>query len=83
MATMGERIRAERDRRGLTLETVAKAVGISAQALSQWETDVTKGIRPVNFLRWCAYFGVDPYYIVFGTAKEKGPPADPRLKQRL
>lgn len=67
--SMGTRIKQCRDQRGLTLEEVAKPVGISAQALSQWETGLVKNLRPENFLNFCAFFDVDPYYIVFGAPR--------------
>lgn len=60
--------------RGLTLEQVGKVMGVSAQAVSQIETGRTKDVKLENFLRFCAYFEADPYYVVFGRAKGKGPP---------
>jgi len=71
--TMGARIRTCRVQRGLTLEVAAQAIGITASALSQWENDQVKNLRPENFLNFCAYYEVDPYYIVFGQAREKSP----------
>ena len=68
---MGQRIRQLRKQRGLTLEAVASQVGVTAQALSQWENDVTKGIKPENFLRFCDFFDVDPFYVAFGVARRE------------
>jgi transcriptional regulator with XRE-family HTH domain len=67
METMGDRIRTLRESRTLSQEDLGKIIGISGAAVSQWESGATKGIRPENFLRFCAYFGVDPYWVVFGA----------------
>ncbi len=67
METMGDRIRTLRESRKLSQEDLGKIVGISGAAVSQWESGATKGIRPENFLRFCAYFNVDPYWVVFGA----------------
>lgn len=71
MQTMGDRIKMLRSSQRLSLEALGTIVGVSAAALSQWETGQTKGIRPDNFLRFCAYFGADPYWVCFG---EEGDP---------
>lgn len=72
MESMGERMKRTRTLKGLSLETVAEAIGISAQALSQWETGLTVNMRPENLLNWCAYFELNPYLVVFGKAPDKG-----------
>lgn len=71
--SMGDRIKQLRDQKGYTLEEVAKAIGVSAQALSQWEKGQVKGIRPENFLNFCAFYGADPYYVVFGKPRDRNP----------
>lgn len=65
----GARMKEMRLSRGLTLEQMADIIGISAAGLSQIERNVTKNVRPENFLKFCAYFDADPYYIVFGKSK--------------
>lgn len=65
----GARMKEMRLSRNLTLEQMADIVGISAAALSQIERNITKHVRPENFLKFCAYFDADPYYIVFGKSK--------------
>jgi transcriptional regulator with XRE-family HTH domain len=71
MEEMGDRIKQCRTLRGLTLEQVAKEIGITASALSLWENGQTKNLRPENILNFCAFFGVDPYVIVFGKPLDK------------
>ena len=39
--TYGERIRREREAKGLTQEELAEAVGVSRQAVSKWEGEVS------------------------------------------
>ncbi len=67
----GDRMREMRLSRGLSLEQLAEIIGISASALSQIERGVTKNVRPENFLRFCAFFGADPYYVVFGKPRNE------------
>lgn len=69
MEQPGERLRRMRIDRDLKLEQVAEIIGISAQALSQIETGVTKNVRPENFLRLCAFYDVDPYRVIFAAGK--------------
>lgn len=67
METMGDRIRTLRESRKLSQEDLGKIIGITGAAVSQWESGATKGIKPENFLRFCAYFSVDPYWVAFGA----------------
>lgn len=75
METMGERIKRVRENRGLDQKAVADIVGVTAAAISQWESGATKGIKPENFLRFCAYFSVDPWAMVFGPEGDPSPKA--------
>jgi transcriptional regulator with XRE-family HTH domain len=70
METMGDRIRTLRNSRRLSQEEMGKIVGVSGASISQWESGATTGIRPENYLRFCAYFAVDPYWLCFG---DEGP----------
>ena len=40
--TYGERIRQEREAKGLTQEELAEALGVSRQAVSKWEGDLSR-----------------------------------------
>lgn len=73
MQSMGDRIKVLRNSQNLSLEAMGKIVGVSAAALSQWETGATTGIRPENFLRFCAHFGADPYWVCFGDEGDSRP----------
>jgi transcriptional regulator with XRE-family HTH domain len=65
--SMGDRIKGLRLSRGLTQDDLGKLLGIEGASISQWENDVTKNLRLDNFLRLCAIFKADPYWVVFGT----------------
>ncbi len=79
METMGDRIRTLRKSRKLSQERLAKIVGVSGAAIAQWESGATTGIKPENFLRFCAHFGADPFWVVFGDNPElpARPPVPP------
>ncbi len=76
METMGDRIRMLRQSRNLTQEEMGKIVGVSGASISQWESGATTGIKPENFLRFCSYFGTDPYWIVFGPENQRTGPLE-------
>lgn len=76
--TVGDRMRQIRKKRGLTLEAVGKIMGISASALSQIESGSTKDVKLPGFLKFCAYFAEDPYYVVFG---KPNPPTGGRVRR--
>lgn len=78
---MGDRIKGLRVSRSLTQDELAQILGLEGASISQWENDVTKNLRLDNFLRLCAHFKADPYWVVFGTegdprgaAKARKPP---------
>ena len=83
MPTMGERIRGLRESRSLSQDQLGEIVGVSGAAISQWESGATKNIRPENFLRFCAHFGVDPYWVVWGEQEGSHIPKNPLLKRRV
>jgi len=85
--TMADRIKMLRKSQSLSMEAMGKIVGVSAAAIAQWESGATTGIKPENFLKFCAYFGADPYWVCFGesrdprtaiTGKFRRPPILPR-----
>lgn len=75
METMGSRIKSLRDSRKLSQEQMGKIVGVTGASISQWESGSVKNIRPEHFLRFCAYFEADPFWVVFGPDGPKGPSA--------
>ena len=70
MDAPGAKLRRLRELRGLTLRQVAETIGISEQAISQIELGRTKGAKPENFLRLCAFFEIeDPWRFVFEKSR--------------
>lgn len=66
MDTMGKRITALREARGLSAVELADKIGVTRALVWQWEQDIVKGIRPENFLRLCHALGVTGEYLVWG-----------------
>lgn len=72
MSQIGERLlalRLERDR--LEAATVARALGITPSALSQWETGVVKNLRPENLLKAARFFDVSLPWLITGLGPRK------------
>lgn len=69
METMGERIRALRQARGMTQEQLAAAVGVTKSAVSQWESDLTENIRLKTFMALVEVLKTDVAFLVFGPSR--------------
>lgn len=75
---IGERLRMLRAERSQS--EVARAVGVTREAVSQWESGMTKGLKPENLLAVADYFGVEIRWLVTGVgqkrkeASSRGPP---------
>lgn len=70
METMGMRIKALRNAKDLSLQDLADAIGITKSAVSQWESDAVKHIKPVHVLRLCETLGTDLAYLVYGPTRK-------------
>lgn len=66
MQTMGERIRALREARGLTQTQLGELCGVSKSAVSQWEDGTTTDIKLVPFLKLLEALKTDAHYLVYG-----------------
>ena len=80
MDTMGKRIEALREARGLSVVELAEKVGVTRGLIWQWETDMVKGIRPENFVRLCHALGTTPEYLVWGPDRPPIEDTTPRLR---
>lgn len=67
METMGERIRQRREGQGLTQAQLAKLVGVTKGAVSQWELGGTKNIKLVIFLKLIEVLHTTADYLVSGA----------------
>lgn len=63
MSTTGERIKELRIKNGLTLEDVAKYVGIGRQAVHKYETGTVTNIPLDNLEKMAVLFGTTPAYL--------------------
>ena len=60
-----------RERPGMSVAALAKAIGVTASALSQWETGATKYIRPQHLLAAAMAFEVSLVWLITGTGPRK------------
>ncbi len=66
MDTLTERIRAAREKAGLTQTDVAKALRISPSAVNQWEQGFTKNIKLEHFFPLARLLEQDPQWLATG-----------------
>jgi transcriptional regulator with XRE-family HTH domain len=69
METMGQRIKRLREARQWSQAQLGELVGVSLQAVSQWELDQTENVKLVPFLRLAKVLDTDPHYLVFGAGR--------------
>lgn len=64
-------MRAERARRGLSIQQVADEIGVHANAVSRWENeDAEPSSR--NLIALCKFYGCSPEYLLDMTDERKG-----------
>jgi transcriptional regulator with XRE-family HTH domain len=68
--TPGERIKSVRERRGLTQQEVADAVGVTRVAVALWESGDTKSLKPGHLFKLARKFGKSPEWLVTGKGNE-------------
>lgn len=73
--TMGQRIKRLREARGLSQQQLANLVGVTPSAVSQWETDQVRSIKPPHFLALADALSTDPWFLVFGP--QRAPKGEP------
>lgn len=65
-------MKAERYRRGLRAEEVAKAVGVSANSILRWESGETSPIAS-NLTSLADFYGVSSEYLIADTTPPRTP----------
>ena len=74
MSTIGERIKASRESKGLLQSELAKMVGEkSAGVISNWEQNVSKP-NANKIIKLCEVLEISPAYLLNYYGKEKAPP---------
>ncbi len=66
MGTVGERIKQRRRQLKMTQKDIAERVGISASAVTQWESDNT-GLSAESLLKLSSVLNCNPTWLMFGT----------------
>ncbi|MCY1894048.1 helix-turn-helix domain-containing protein [Klebsiella pneumoniae] len=66
MDTVGSRLRFRRKQKKLTQRDIAEWAGVSASAVTQWESDVTK-LSGENLILVCKCLQCSPEWLVFGN----------------
>lgn len=74
MSLLGERIKQLRTAAGMSQADLARAVGISQNAVSMWEKGERQSPRGDSLLKLARALGVEP-----GSLFEVGPPVTPTL----
>jgi transcriptional regulator with XRE-family HTH domain len=72
VSEIGERLlKLRREREGLDAAQVARAIGITPSALSQWERGTVKNLRPENLLAAARYFQVSLPWLITGAGPRR------------
>ena len=71
MSTLTDRIRAAREKAGLSQTDVAKALRISPSAVNQWEHGFSKNIKLQHFFALARLLGQDPQWLATGKAHSR------------
>jgi len=75
----GERLRERRMELGLTLEEVAKAVGVSKSTVLKWETGTIEDMRVNKAAALAQALNVSPLWVIGITDSRSGPPRTKRV----
>lgn len=75
----GERLRERRMELGLTLEEVAKAVGVSKSTVLKWETGTIEDMRVNKAAALAQVLNVSPLWVIGITDSRSGPPRTKRV----
>jgi transcriptional regulator with XRE-family HTH domain len=82
METMGQRIKALREARGMSQQELADAVGVSKSAVSQWELGQSQNVKLKTFLALLESLRTDMEYLVYGAARKPQGDGDRTRKPR-
>lgn len=74
MIMINDRIKKRRTELGLSQAALAKKVGVSREAVSQWESGAAKGLRPDNLLACAKALQCNIEWLINGSSSEPTPP---------
>jgi phage repressor protein C with HTH and peptisase S24 domain len=72
--TLGERIKSAREEAGLSKSDLARSVGVSASAVTQWENGETRTLEGENLVRAAVALLVDPVWLATGKGDRQPRP---------
>lgn len=79
------RLKGVKDGRDITQADLAKATGVSATSVSEWEAD-KKAPREGALIKLAKFLGVSPAYLRYGVTESRPPvqkgPDEPSAKER-
>lgn len=67
LTTIGGRLRAAREEAGLNQSELARAVGVTRGAVSQWESGTVDNLRNQHLFAVCEAVGVNPKWLALGA----------------
>lgn len=75
METIGDRIRQQREAKGLSLQQLADLLKVTKAAVSHWELGRTANIKNMTFLKLAEVLGCKQEYLLYGASR--GAPGKP------
>lgn len=78
--TIGQRIRAARERRNMTLDEVAKCCNTTKQTIFKYENEIVTNIPYDKIVLLANALDVSPSYL-FGWDEKKDSPSEPQLTE--
>jgi transcriptional regulator with XRE-family HTH domain len=65
-ATLGDRITSRLLAAGLSAAELARLVGVTSEAVSQWESGETEGLKPENLVQTAEFLATTERWLTFG-----------------
>lgn len=81
--TLAERIRTTREAEGFSQESLGKLVGVSRQAIGQWERGETETLTTARVEALARVLQVSPAWLAFGAGSARGEPPSGSQNQSI
>ena len=78
--TIGLRIREARQQYDISQGGLAKRIGVTQSAISQWESGDVRGLKPTNLLATARALGINIQWLVYGTGQKRGSRGHPATR---
>jgi transcriptional regulator with XRE-family HTH domain len=70
LESMGQRIALLRSAKGWTQAELSRVMKVTRATVMNWENDSVPNIRPPHLMVLAKVLGTDPYYLVYGAARQ-------------